>query len=211
MKTSDTKSLCTVFRQRKLISTAATLAIVVSCLIGVNARNAMHSQDSDVVRINSWKTGKTKINEKVFTLTLASDTPEYEFDFYSIPSPEKHFRAHFRRESLNTIRNPSLPCWAADLREVSEDIAGDNLLGPNLLSVEGPGANDNFPREGWGAVFCPIDEPNRVLDGLIYPMRAKRKFYIEGFVIEFHVTDYQPDRNGNQLGNMQVKISLSNR
>lgn len=115
MKTSDMKNLGTVFRQRKLVSGAATLAIIVSCLICVNARDARHSQDSDVVRINSWKKGKTKINEKVFTLTLASDTPEYEFDFYSIQSPEKHFRAHFRRESLNTIRNPSLQCWAADL------------------------------------------------------------------------------------------------
>ncbi|HEX7330072.1 MAG TPA: hypothetical protein VF290_01150 [Pyrinomonadaceae bacterium] len=205
------KRLSAAFRQRKLISTAATLAIIVSCLICVNAPNAMHSQDSDVVRINSWKKGKTRINEKVFTLTLASETPEYEFDFYSIPSPEKHFRTHFRRASLNTIRNSSLKCWAADLREVSKDVAGVNVLGPNLLSVEGPGVRDNFPREEWGAVFCPIDEPNRVLDGLIYPMRTKRNFYIEEFVIEFHVTGYQSDRNRNQFGNMQVKISLSNR
>ena len=60
-------------------------------------------------------------------------------------------------------------------------------------------------------MFCPIEEPNRVLDGVIYPMRAKRNFYIEGFVLEFHVIDYQPDRKRNQLGNMQLKISLSNR
>lgn len=198
------------FRLRKLISTA-TLVIIVSCLLCVNARSTTHIQDPDVVRINSWKKGKTKINEKVFTLTLAIDTPEYEFDFYSIPTPERRFKAHFRRESLNTIRNPSLQCWVANLREVSADVSSVNLLGPNLLSVEGPGVGDNFPREEWGGVFCPIEEPNRVLDGLIYPLRTKRNFSIEGFVLEFHVIDYQPDKNRNQLGNVQLKISLSNR
>jgi hypothetical protein len=205
------KNLGTLFRRRELIISAVILAIISSCLICVNASNATHSQDSDIVRINSWKKGKTKINEKVFTLTLASDTSEYGFDFYSIPTPERRFEAQFRRESLNTIRKPSLQCWVANLREVSPDAASVNLLGPNLLSVEGSGPGDNFPREEWGGVFCPIEEPNRVLDGLIYPMRIKRAFSIEGFVLEFHVIDYQPGKNRNQLGNLQLRISLSNR
>ena len=199
----------TLFQRRKLISVAAILAIIVSCLICANAHSA--TQDSDVVRINSWKKGNTKISEKVFTLMLASDTAEYEFDFYSIAIPEKHFKARFRKQNLKTVRNTSLKCWVASLREVSADVAGVNLLGSNLLSVEGPGPVDNFPREEWGGVFCPIEEPNRVLDGPIYPMRTKRNFYIEGFVLQLQVIDYQPDKHRNQLGNMELKVSLSNR
>lgn len=204
-------TLGTLFERRKLISGFATFVIFTCCLICVDAHSVMHIQDPDVLRVKSWKRGNTRIIEKVFTITLASDTPEYEFDFYSIATPEKRFRAHFRRESLSTIRNANLQCWIANLREVTAEVPSVNQLGPNLLSAEGPGIGDNFPREDWGQVFCPVDEPNRVLDGLIYPMRTKRQFYIEGFVLGLSVTDYQLDRDRNELGNVELKISLSNR
>jgi hypothetical protein len=175
------------------------------------AQTSNPSQDASVVLVKSWKRGDSKMPARVLTVKLQSDVGQYEFDIFSVPDKDKHFRLRLRESVENTLRTPGLPCWIADLREITKDhVSGANLVGYDLLSVEGPGVGDNFPREEWAGHLCPIEKPNRVLDGLFYPIRAERRFLIEGFVVGLQVTDYQIDKERKKLSNVELRITFAN-
>jgi hypothetical protein len=50
-----------------------------------------------------------------------------------------------------------------------------------------------FPSEDWAGTFCPIEKPNRVLDGPFYPLKTERLFLIERFLLCLRVIEYQYD------------------
>ncbi|HWN08431.1 MAG TPA: hypothetical protein VNO50_04015 [Pyrinomonadaceae bacterium] len=75
---------------------------------------------------------------------------------------------------------------------------------------KGPGVGHYFPREGWAGIFCPIEKPNRVLDGLFYPLKAERVFLIERFQPSLRVIDYQYDRKENVLKKIEIALELKN-
>jgi len=198
------------FRWQQIPNVIGFLAMTSLWPVYCMAQTATSIGGQGAVSVKSWKRGDTKLTEKEVTLDLDRDIPEYEIDVYSSQGPAKFFRFHVRQDTLNTLRDRSVPCWVADLRQVTKRPSGVNLLGPSLLSVEGPGVGDDFPREEWAPFFCPIEKPNRVLDGSIYPMRAERRFLIEGFVLSLQVTDYQLDKERKKLNHVDLRIVFSN-
>ena len=164
---------------------------------------------SDVVVVRTWSLGKTKVKAKSLSIELSSENPEYEIDVGS-ENNDNHFKLRFRHHnSVTTFGKPRFPCWIADLRQVSTSNSGVRIIGPNLLSPEGPGVGDNFPREEWAGYLCPLEKPNPVFDGGFYSIRADRKFLIHSFVLNLQVTDYQFDKDEKTL-NVQLLLTLSN-
>jgi hypothetical protein len=122
--------------------------------------------------------------ELELNVRLQSDGAQYEFEMLSASDKNRRFRLSLRQGVENTVRVPGLPCWIADLREITKDnVSTANRIGPNLLTVEGPGVGDNFPRQEWAGYLCPVEKPNRALDGPFYAMKAERRFLIEAFVL----------------------------
>jgi hypothetical protein len=186
-------------------------ALLIFCTADSRAQALNTSQDSEVVMVQSWKRGDSKVSEQVLDASLKADQAQYEFDIFTAPDKDKHFRLRLRQSVESTVRTPGLPCWIADFREISKDeVSTGNQIGYNLLSAEGPGVGDNFPREEWAGYFCPIEKPNKVLDGLFYPMRAVRRFLIESFVLDLQVVDYDLAKQQKKLRNVQLRITFSN-
>ncbi|HSS22461.1 MAG TPA: hypothetical protein VLL54_20490 [Pyrinomonadaceae bacterium] len=160
--------------------------------------------------MKTWKTGDGKITEKVLNVSLRTE-PQYKFVLDDPTDPEKHYELRFIARSEHTLRTRSLPCWSADFRELTKDKAsGGNFVGFHLLSTEGPGVGDYFSRKEWAAHFCPIEEPNEVLDGHFYPIRTERRFLIEGFLVAFKVVDYRYDETKARLKNLDLVIEFRN-
>jgi hypothetical protein len=179
---------------------------------GISYAQALSSsQEGSVVPVISWKKGDNKIVEHTLDISLQNQEVQYEFDVFGAADKSKHFRLRLRHSTEKTLINSGLPCWIADFREITKDsISGANLVGPDLLSVEGPGVGDNFPREEWAGCLCPIEKPNKVLDGPFYPIRTERRFFIEGFVLSLRVTDYQLDKKRNELRKLDLRIAFWN-
>jgi TonB family protein len=177
-----------------------------------NPLGANSSLKDGVVLVKSWKTGASRIAERVLNLSLRSDVPQYDIDIDDVSDSQKHYKLRLIASLEHTLRTPGLPCWSADFREVTRDkISGENRSGYHLLSVEGPGAGDYFPREEWAGHFCPIEKPNEVLDGHFYPIRAERRFLIENFLLSIKVTDYKYDPEKSRLKKLDLQIEFKNR
>jgi hypothetical protein len=84
------------------------------------------------------------------------------------------------------------------------------VAGYHLLSREGTGPGDNFPREDWAGHFCPIEKPNEVLDGQFYPIRTERKFLIEKFMVSMQVIGYQYDAAQGRLKRLDLRVEFKN-
>lgn len=166
-------------------------------------------QESETVVVRSWSQRETKVKEKIAGIHAVTEGREYELDADSTPGQDKQFRLRLRQDNLKTLRTANLPCWIVDFREITKHDSGVRTIGPNLLSVEGPGFGHNFPREEWAGFFCPIDVPKKVLDGELYPIRAERKFLIDGFVLKIHVTQYLFNKDQKRFS-MDLQIALSN-
>lgn len=198
-------------RHYSIVGAFVCLTLLVFCPDNSWAQASNSSQEDEMVVVQSWKKGESKVAEQVLNVSLQSEQAQYEFEVFSAPDKDRQFRLRMRQSAENTVRTPGLPCWIADFREVNKDsVSTANQIGYSLLSVEGPGVGDNFPREEWAGYFCPIEKPNRVLDGLFYPMRAERRFLIEGFALSLQVTDYHFDKDQKKLRNVQLRISFSN-
>ena len=159
--------------------------------------------------MKTWKQGNRNLAARAIDVRLTGSF-QYEWDLFTTESKDPVFRLRLRPVSYTTLQNVRLSCWGAEVREIiSKDASGATLLGPYLLNIEGPGIGDNFPREDWASYLCPVASPNKVLDGPLYPIRAPRKFLIEGFALEFRVTEYRLDKRGN-FDELQLRIGVSN-
>jgi len=85
------------------------------------------------------------------------------------------------------------------------------IIGHNLFSIEGPGVGDNFPREDWAKYFCPLEKPQKLIDGFIYPISAERKFLVENLVINLKVVDYRVNTKENRLDSFTLNVDLGPR
>jgi hypothetical protein len=180
-------------------------------IISGDSSKAQSSQTSggDSVSVKSWKEGDSIIAEQVLRLSL-EDQNQYEVNVYDV-TKQNHYRLHLRQTFEKTVNKPLLPCWSVVFREVTKDTeTGGHILGWDMLNRQGPGMGNYFPREDWAEVFCPIEQPRPVLDGLLYPIKAERKFLIEKFVLVLQVTDYQLDEKENRLKKMDLKVEFKN-
>ena len=188
---------------------------IVSCFILLVLSSSILGQSSnslgqDGVSVKSWKTGNSRIIEKSLSLKLDKDLNEYEFDINN-PTKQRHFRLRLRQDFTRTIRKPSIPCWVAVFREVTKDTkTGGNILSYNLFSVEGPGVGDNFPREDWAISLCPVEKPEKILDGSLYPIKAERRFSVEKFLVILKVTGYELNEKENRLDSLDLKVEFKN-
>jgi hypothetical protein len=178
--------------------------------------NGSHAQfakpsNEDAVLVKTWKGGEGRIAEQQLSISLEKKIKEYEIDVYD-SLRQRHFRMQMRHASVNTVSTPGIDCLVVFLKEVTKDpkINGGSIIGPNLLSVEGPGVGDNVPREEWADVFCPVEKPRNFLDGALYPIKAERKFLIENFFLTLRVISYGYNEKENSLDHLELKIELGN-
>lgn len=197
----------TLIKNRLRLALRMLLCLLwVGTFVNLNFGQTPGPSEKDLVSVKTWKRGTRNLPARTMEVQLSSAF-QYEWD---LSTADKHatFRLRLRALSHSTIKDPNVHCWSAELREITGDNqSGANLLGPNLLSPEGPGVGDNFPREDWAAFFCPVENPNKVLDGLLYPIRATRRFSIEGFVLELRVIDYRLDNDG-KLEMVRLRIAV---
>lgn len=194
---------------RKLVPSGVIFLLLVTFHVDSKSQ-ALEPQSDDSVSVKSWKVGDSRVPEQVLALSLKKNLNEYEFDVYDT-TKQKHFRLRLWQTFVNTVRKPSLPCWTAVFKEITKSAKGEgNLIGYDLLSVEGPGVGDYFPRENWASVLCPVEKPNHIFDGQLYPITAERKFLIEKFFLIFQVTDYQLDEKENRLNKLDLRIEFKN-
>jgi hypothetical protein len=180
--------------------------VLVFSVSGLGQSANSYGQES--VSVKSWKTGSSRVREQALSLTLEKDLNEYEFDIYDTDKL-RHFRLRLRQDFMRTIRKPSIPCWVAVLREVTKDNkTGGNILSYNLFSTEGPGVGDTL--EGLAIYFCPVEKPEKVFDGGLYPIKAERKFLVEKFLVIFKVSDYQLNEKENRLDTLDLKVEFKN-
>lgn len=165
------------------------------------------ASNEDLVSVQSWKRGNRSLQARAIELSLSSSY-QYEWDLYSV-SKDPLFRLRLRLVNRSTLRGANFSCWSADLREITtERTSGATLLGPYLLNSEGPGRGDYFPNDDWAAFICPLDNPSKILDGPMYPIKTTRRFMIEGFSLELRVTDYRLDKRGN-FDELRLRIEVS--
>lgn len=194
---------------RKLAPPGFIFLLLISFHVDSKSQSS-NSQSDDSVSVKSWKVGDSRVTEQVLALSLKKNLTEYEFDVYDT-TKQKHFRLRLWQTYVNTIRKQGLPCWAAVFKEVVKGTKSEgNLIGYDLLSVEGPGVGDSFPRENWAPFLCPVEKPSQVFDGQLYPITAERKFSIEKFFLIFQVTDYQLDEKENRLNKLNLRIEFKN-
>lgn len=182
-------------------------------LLGVCATQGLPQSatpaDDKSVYVTSWKSGRARVREHTLKLSLKPEFPAYEFDFFDI-TKRRHFRLHFRHVIERPVRQPGLPCWSTTLREIS---AHPNFkvttVGYDLLG-QPSGTSHYFPRESWAGFFCPLERPNRGLDGLFYPVKTERVFTIEMFRLTLSVSDYRYDQEQNVLSKLDLTIELRN-
>jgi hypothetical protein len=185
------------------------LLLVTAGADGVKAQASDSSSDS-MVLVKSWKVGDGKVTEQTLTLSLGRELHEYELDVFDT-TRQRRFRLSLRPVFVKTIRRPSVHCWVAVFKEATKDAEpGGNIIGYDLLSPEGPGAGDYFPREGWAKYFCPVEKPVSVLDGSLYPINAERRFLIEKFAVIIGVIDYRYDEKENRLNKLNLKVEFKN-
>lgn len=176
------------------------------------AENAQHSKSATNSRVlvSTWKAGNATVREKSVRLSMKRGFQGYEFSF-SDTSKQRQFRLSFEPVIQETLTRSNIPCWSAVLREVTTDIKfGGSIVGFNLLSPQGPGVGHYFPREGWAGFFCPIEKPNRVVDGLFYAIKSERVFLIERFLVSIRATDYQYDKKENTFNSLDIAIEIKN-
>lgn len=112
---------------------------------------------------------------------------------------------------MRTIRKPSIPCWVAVFKEVTKDTkTGVNIIGFDLFNRQGPGISHYFPREDWATCLYPIEKPQNMLDGLLYPIRSERRFFVERFLVTLKVTDYKINEKENRLDALDLKVEFKN-
>lgn len=194
---------------KRVLSVSVIILLLLIYSTSVLSQTSAPSND-DRVLVNSWKLGNGKIQEQTKHLTLDANINEYEYEIFDA-SKERRFRLSFRREDVKTLKQPFVRCWFAAFREVSKDRRfGGNLVGYDLFDPTGPGTGDYFPQEAWASVFGPIEKPNRLLDGHLYPIKMERIFLIEKFVVILRVTDYQYDSNENKLNKLDLVVEVKN-
>jgi hypothetical protein len=171
--------------------------------------NTPYRPDEPVI-VKTWKQGSGQIREQTFEVTLENSNREYEITVDD-KSRQRQFRLRFQRTSQNVLQGPSLPCWSAVLKEVVKDKkTGVDTIGFDLMSPEGPGTGDYFPRESWASRFCPVEKPNQVLQGHIYSIKTERVFLVERFIVSLRVTGYRYDDQENVLDSLQLRVDLKN-
>jgi len=167
------------------------------------------SAESDDVIVDGWKMGDTTVFEQTLTMNLEKHVPVYEFNIDD-SSRTKHFRLRLEQNFAHTARPLAVPCWTAVMSEVTRNANGADALGPNLLSREGPGTGDYFPRENNANFLCAIEKPTMLLDRGLYPVRTRRIFYVERFLVTLRVSDYVLNAKENRLDKLVLEIGLSN-
>ena len=201
----------------------AAIFLALFCISPVESVAQSPKPHSDeVVRVTSWKQGTGWVKDQTVKVSLEGEFEgldwgwnqtyaAYEFDFYDT-SKRRLFRLGFTRSTHISLKKPDIPCWAASLREISRDSKfGGSTVGYQLLASQGPGHGHYFPRDDWAPLFCAREKPNRVLDGLIYPLWAERTWEIENFRLSIRATDYQYDPKANQLRKLELTIRLKNK
>jgi hypothetical protein len=109
------------------------------------------------------------------------------------------------------VRRPSIACWWIGLREQTKDAkTGGIYLGTNLLSTEGPGVGDSLAAEDWAGYLCPVEGPQKVLDGPLYGIKAKRNFLVEQFMLSVQVEDYRYSESEIELKTMNLIVQFKN-
>jgi len=162
------------------------------------------------ITVTTWKRGSAKILPKTFHLILNKNISEYEIDF-SDEINSLNFRLRLKREYLKTPMRPKIECWKAELRQIFHDTgAGGNIVGHTLLTTEGPGVGDNFPKEDWAPFFCSMPPPVMPFDDRFYPIRTERRFLIEKFVMIFDTSNYEYDQKDGGLNKLDLRIQLVN-
>jgi len=167
------------------------------------------SAEGDDVIVDGWKMGDTTVFEQTLTMNLEKDVPVYELNIDD-SSRTKHFRLRLEQNFAHTARPLAVPCWTAVMSEVTKNANGADVLGPNLLSTEGPGTGDYFPRENNANFLCPIEKPTMLWDRGLYPVRTRRIFYVERFLVTLQVSDYVLNAKENRLDKLVLEIGLSN-
>jgi hypothetical protein len=180
----------------------ALFMIVISGCVNAQTNNP------ELITVHSWKKGTASISKQTLNVSLNWDLNQYELHVSDL-SNKRNFRLTFHKDFFNTPRRQAIPCWVATFNETTLDPkTGGIIVGHNLLSVEGPGVGDYFPREEWAIYLCPVEQPQKLFDGLLYPMRAERRFLIENMLVTLKVNDYREDTKQNTLASLDLKVNF---
>jgi hypothetical protein len=185
-----------------------------ACILLSSAYSSAQTRDTappQSISVESWKKGTASIAKQTFKLSLGWDQNEYELAVTDL-SNRRNFRLRFHKDFVDTPRKQALPCWVTTFIEVRPDSQnGATIIGPNLLNMQGPGVGDYFPREDWAIYFCPIEKPQKLIDGSLYPIRAERKFLIENLFVSLRVFDYRVNTKENKLDSLRLNVGFGPR
>lgn len=199
-----TKRKRPTFRCRGLI----VMFLLASGALGQVPGGANKAED---VTVKTWSRGTNRVHEKNFHLNLGGKLNEYEIGVVDM-SKTRRFRLKLNRIYTQTPLRASINCWMVSLHEVIPDKNHDgNIIGTNLLSVEGNGDGDSISKEDRAISFCSLEQPSRLFDDAFYPIDLTRTFWVENFSVIIKATNFHYDGVAKRLDILELDIQFKNR
>ena len=171
---------------------------------------AQQSEPQEVF-VQSWQRGTKTVPYQVLRISLGRRQSEYTTEI--INSSGNRYRLSIIHNPLSNVKNEH---WKIEFNEIESTSDGKEILGENLLVVEGPGTGgDNFPRGDYVGYLYP-EKDSRVVqvagnywtDGYpFYPIKTTRKIRVEGFYVVIKVENLKfSSTDKNKVDSLDLTI-----
>jgi hypothetical protein len=187
------------------------IGIVLSLIFSLLPIPSFGQENTNVFYIESWKRGEQKIQEQKLTVELNQSNLEYERTLNdSIGQPRYILQIRHWPLKKGSYLYES---WWVDLCEFRKPNRKPKFSSDcKLMSEEGRGVGDNFPKGDFIGWLYPLENPKFFLDGVAaYPIMAKRVIKVDGFFCIIQVTDYKMSKsNPKAVDTLTLEIEFRN-
>jgi hypothetical protein len=185
--------------------------ILLTLLFSASICNAQQKTDNSSVYVESWRAGN-KIREQVLTFNL--DSTQNEYSDYIRDVGINYYKLNLRRFPAGK-KDYDFEYWVVQLKEVFSEKNKKEKLGCNLLTVEGCGVGDYFPKEDLVGILFPVEMPKNAIEKIYieryYPLSVKRVIKVQNFYVLIQVNNYKMNEdNPKKLDSMNVTVEFKN-
>ena len=187
------------------------IVIVLSIIFSLLSTSSVGQENANVFYVESWKRGEQKIQEQKLIVELNQSHLEYERTINDSTGQPRYI-LQIRHWPLKKGEN-HYESWWVDMCEFRKPNRKPKFSSDcKLISEEGRGVGDNFPRGDFIGWLYPLENPNFFRNGVAaYPILAKRVIKVDAFYCIMQVTSYKMSKtNPRAVDSLTVEIEFRN-